>query len=253
MRCLSPCRLLPLSPHLLVAPSLPLLVAPLPRLPVLFDGGRAEGDARRAGLQGEQVRLAVRSAFGADGDGAAAAQKLGGALEGLAVARGVRALVLFAIDGDGVERADEERDDGHREERRLCEEGDRARREAEEEDRVNKAVRMVEDEEARATPRHALAPHHLDAAEEDAQREPQHDRDDAPQQVPSEILRRKLRAKQNEKSGASFLRHSRRTHFITRATSAKAGVVGASRHVETTLDAARTEVMTVGPNQLRLP
>src|SRR2546423_3530139 len=118
-------------------------VSPSPHLPVLFDGGRAEGDARRAGLQGEQVRLAVRSAFGADGDCAAAPEQFGGALEGLAVARGVRALVLFAIDGYGVERAYEEADDRHREERRLGEEGDRARREAEEEDRVNKAVRVV--------------------------------------------------------------------------------------------------------------
>src|SRR5207237_9223793 len=115
-------------------------------------------------------------------------------------------------DGEGVERADEERDAGHAEERRLGEEGYVARREAEEEDRVNKAVRVVEDEEARAIARHSTASHHLDAAEEDAQREPQHNRDDAPQQVSSESLRLKLRARQLEKSGASSLRQSRRTH-----------------------------------------
>src|SRR2546423_7538019 len=200
MRCFSPCQLFSPSPLLPVTPSLPLPVSTSPHLPVLFDGGRAEGDARRAGLQGEEVRLAVRSAFGADGDGAAAAQKFGGALEGLAVARGVRALVLFAVDGYGVERADEEADDGHSEERRLGEEGDRARREAEEEDGVDKAVRVVEDEEARAVARHAPAPHHLDAAEEDAQREPQHDRDDTPQQFsPNPLAKTKSPAKRPAK------------------------------------------------------
>src|SRR5207237_5961399 len=122
--------------------------------------------------------------LGAGGDGAAAPQKPRRALEGLAVeGRRVARLVLLAVDGDGVERADEEADDGHAEERRLGEEGDTARGEAEEEGRIDERVRVVEDEEARARARDALAPDHLDAAEEDTQREEQHDLDDTPQQV----------------------------------------------------------------------
>jgi hypothetical protein len=140
----------------------------------------------------------VRNALGTDGDGAAAPEERGRALEGLVVARtGVARLVLLAVDGNRVERADEEADDGHAEERRLGEEGDAARREAEEEGRVYEPVRMVEDEQARALARHAASPDHLDAAEEDAQREVEHDLDDTSQQAA-----RKPPAPEMEKPGA---------------------------------------------------
>ena len=116
----------------------------------------------------------MRDAFGADGDGAAAFEQGARAVEGLSVARGVRALVLSAIDGDGVERAHERADDGHPKQRLFGEERDAARRVAEDEDRIDERVRVVQDEDARAPARHTLRAAHLYAPEEDAQRESQH-------------------------------------------------------------------------------
>ena len=103
----------------------------------------AERDARRAGLQGSQFRVAVRDTFGADGERAAALEQRACAVERLAVARGVRAFVLLAIDGDGIERAHERADDGHAEERFFGKERDAARRVTENKDRIDERVRMV--------------------------------------------------------------------------------------------------------------
>jgi hypothetical protein len=137
-------------------------------------GGGAERDAGRARLQRLQRRLRVRLALGADGERAAAPQKLRRALERLAVLRGVLARVLLAVDGDRLHRADERADDRRLEERGLGEERDAARRVAEDEHGIDQPVRVVQDEDGRAAAGHALAAHHLDAPEEDAQREAQH-------------------------------------------------------------------------------
>jgi hypothetical protein len=135
----------------------------------------------------------VRLALGADGERAAAPQQLRRALERLAVLRGVLARVLLAVDGDRLHRADERADDRRLEERGLGEERDAARRVAEDEHGIDQPVRVVQDEDGRAAPRHALFPDDLDAPEEDAQREAEHGDENASGQG-CRILRRERKS-----------------------------------------------------------
>ncbi len=95
------------------------------------------------------------------------------ARESFLIARYVRARVLMPVDGNRVERAGEPADDGHFEDGRFGEKRDTARRIAQEEDRINQPVRMIEYENRRAFARDVFQSLHLDAPEEDAQRERQ--------------------------------------------------------------------------------
>jgi hypothetical protein len=143
----------------------------LPRAVLVFvrDRGRAEGDARRAGLDRQELRRVVRDAFGEERDGAAAPEQAAARLEGAPVLREVGRGVGAAVERQRLDRAQQRADGGQVEERGLGEKRDAARQRGEDERRVNEAVRVVEDEDERAFGRRQPRAARLDAAEEEAQ------------------------------------------------------------------------------------
>ncbi len=136
-----------------------------------------EGDSRGAGLELLQSRFTVRGPLGENGDGASAHEQRPSGGEGLAILRS-RIVVLRAIDRNRVETAREPSDQRHFEDRRLRQERDRPRREAEQEKWIDQSVRMIHRENHRPG-RHLLPSNDLDAPEEDVRDEPEKWRDEA--------------------------------------------------------------------------
>jgi hypothetical protein len=139
-------------------------------------GVRTERDARGARLQLAQARIVVRRPLGEDGDAAAAPEHFSRAGERLLVRAG--GVVLFAVDRDGVEGAHEKADDRIVEQRRLRQERHRRRRVAQQEQRIDETIRMIDREDQRALG-NTLEAEQLDPAEEDAQAEAEESGDGA--------------------------------------------------------------------------
>src|SRR5439155_7052154 len=123
-------------------------------------------EARRSRLEGAQLRIVVRGALGEDRDRAAAGQHAPRRLEGLAVLRRIRARVLTAVDGNGLEGAAQPADDRHPEQRSFGEKRHAARSKADEEAGIDEAVRVIEDEENGANGGNVLDTGDFDTTEE---------------------------------------------------------------------------------------
>ena len=131
-----------------------------------------EDDPGGAGLERLEGGLAVALPLGEEGDGAARRQDLVAADEGLGVPGGVRALVLPAVDGDGLGELHEGTDDRVLPQGALGQEPRHDRQRSQEQQRVDQPVDVVGDEDERPAQRDALGPHDLDFAEEDLEEEP---------------------------------------------------------------------------------
>ncbi len=101
-----------------------------------------------------------------EGEGAAAGEETPRGFEGLPILGDVTGRILTPINGDRVEGSDEEPDDGHLKERRLGEEGDAAGRKAEQKQRIDERVGMIDREDHPAFPRDAFGSLQLDTSEE---------------------------------------------------------------------------------------
>jgi hypothetical protein len=95
-------------------------------------------------------------------------EKSRGLLEGLAVLGDVGNGILTAIDRDRAEGPHDRANDRHAEQRCLGEKGNGPRREAQEEERIDERVGMVDDENHRTLPWNALGAFVLDSPEEEA-------------------------------------------------------------------------------------
>jgi hypothetical protein len=91
------------------------------------------------------------------------------------------------VHGDRSERAHDPAYDGHRKERRLGEERDAPRREAEEQKRIDQAVRVVDDEDHGSRSRDPFHALELDPPEEDAQGLPEEQAEDPPHEAASPL------------------------------------------------------------------
>src|SRR5205807_39935 len=108
---------------------------------------RPERDPRRAGLQRPELGVRVRRAFREDGDRAATREHATRRVECLPVLCGVGARVLTPVYGDRLERATEESDHRHPEQRRLGQERDAPGGETQQKRGIDQPARVVQDED----------------------------------------------------------------------------------------------------------
>ena len=145
----------------------------------------AQRNARRAGLERPELRIAVRLALGTDRDRATAGEHRPRRLEGFAVVRRIGAFVLTPMHRNGLERPAKDSDHRHPEQRRFGEERDTPWGEAEQEPRIDQTVGVVQHEDHRPLPGHALQARDLDPAEEDAENETEEPSEERPHGVGS--------------------------------------------------------------------